>query len=114
MESNVYSIAQIFKEKLFVIPDYQRGYAWERQHCEELMEDIELLPDNKEHYTGTLVLYKSPDTSEVYDVKGGSYQTYDVVDGQQRLTTLTILLNTLHKALLALDAEQMKELTASK
>lgn len=99
MPNNVYSITQIFNERLFVIPDYQRGYAWREKQCEELMEDIELLPGGKEHYTGTLVLHPQP-TEQALARDGKLYSYYHVVDGQQRLTTLTILLRVLRQAIL--------------
>ena len=99
MPNNVYSITQIFNERLFVIPDYQRGYAWREKQCEELMEDIELLPAGKEHYTGTLVLHPQP-TEPASARDGKLYSYHHVVDGQQRLTTLTILLRVLRQAIL--------------
>ena len=99
MPNNVYSVAQIFNERLFVIPDYQRGYAWRQKQCEELMEDIELLPDKKEHYTGTLVLHPQLKQDPASAKDGKLYHYYHVVDGQQRLTTLTILLRVLRQAI---------------
>ena len=90
MEKNVYSIEEIFAGKVFTIPDYQRGYAWYKPQCEELLEDLELLPDEFNHYTGTLVIH--PNKSNFLDKEGNSYKGYDVVDGQQRLTSLVMLL----------------------
>ncbi len=56
--SNVLDFQKIFEMGVFEVPDYQRGYTWERQQCEDLIEDIELLSENKEHYTGTIILHK--------------------------------------------------------
>ncbi|WP_406323152.1 DUF262 domain-containing protein [Streptomyces sp. NBC_01637] len=70
----------------FRIPDYQRPYAWEIEQAEQLLADLEeaLLRGNGEPYfLGSLVL-----------VKGRAAEA-DVIDGQQRLTTLTILLAVL-------------------
>ncbi|OUJ69896.1 DUF262 domain-containing protein [Hymenobacter crusticola] len=106
MPNNVYSVAQIFNERLFVIPDYQRGYAWREKQCEELMEDIELLPSGKEHYTGTLVLHPQP-TEPAAARDGKTYHYFHVVDGQQRLTTLTILLRVLRQAILDNGDEEL-------
>ncbi len=38
------SLAELFSQRLYVIPQYQREYAWEIRHCHDLIEDIELLP----------------------------------------------------------------------
>lgn len=86
--NELHLLPSIFKDKFFVIPDYQRGYAWGDEQVQELLSDIEHQIfdglDNK-HYTGTLVLLN----------KGNGI--YEVVDGQQRLTTLSILLNCICK-----------------
>lgn len=97
MTNNVFTLAQIFAGRSFHIPDYQRGYSWEKRNCAELMEDIELLPTNFHHYTGTIVL-KPSDRHET-DFEGNNLQVVDVVDGQQRLTTLTLLLACIAEAL---------------
>ncbi len=78
-------IEDLFKNKNFIIPDYQRGYSWEIEHQEAFLKDvmraIEL--DDYIHFTGTIV---------VHHTENG----YEVVDGQQRLTTLVILLKVLY------------------
>ncbi|RJQ65747.1 MAG: DUF262 domain-containing protein [Desulfobacteraceae bacterium] len=104
---NVLSIEEVCKGRLFCIPDYQRGYTWEKQQCEELLEDIELLPEKKEHYTGTLVLHKVKHTNgEIIDEDGTRHTTHEIVDGQQRLTTLIILLDVIRR-----EAEKIHSLT---
>jgi hypothetical protein len=55
---NVLSIQELFTGRLFRVPDYQRGYAWEKQHLTDFLEDLELLPTGKNHYTGTIVLHQ--------------------------------------------------------
>ncbi|MDD6251001.1 MAG: DUF262 domain-containing HNH endonuclease family protein [Bacillales bacterium] len=89
------SIQEIFQDKLFKIPDYQRGYAWEEKQWQDMIDDIEIMEDNQEHYTGTLVINLNEETEELYDDDGNIFRLYDVVDGQQRLTTISILLNQL-------------------
>ncbi len=76
-------ITDLFNDRYFEIPRYQRGYAWEKQHIRELFEDIkEAIDSNSSHYIGTVVLSKcSTDPKKFY-----------VVDGQQRLTTITLLI----------------------
>lgn len=85
------SIQSIFRDQLYTIPDYQRGYAWEQQQWQDLWDDLELLDSDQEHYTGTLVIHPTGE-DRIRDDNGDSYKRYDVVDGQQRLTTLSILI----------------------
>jgi len=85
------SIAKLFQDQLYSVPDYQRGYAWERRHWQDLWDDIELLEDGQEHYTGTLVLHSIPGAS-FSDDNGDVFTQHDIVDGQQRLTTISILM----------------------
>lgn len=91
-------LPQIFDGRYFIVPDYQRSYAWDERQVDELLRDIGHLLDDESthrHYTGTLVLGQcSP--------AGVSATEYHVVDGQQRLTTLVIIL----RALAALLPEQ--------
>lgn len=86
----------LFKEKIFRIPDYQRGYAWHEAQFQAFWEDLVNLPEGRSHYTGVLTLRKMPDDSvskdsrEFWLVEDHSYKVYHVVDGQQRLTTFVI------------------------
>lgn len=71
----------------FVIPMYQRNYAWEEGEITQLIQDvIDYLPkdDAKErnYYIGSLVVYERQDAKET---------VYETIDGQQRLTTLSLL-----------------------
>lgn len=81
------NISTLFTEKFFSIPDYQRGFSWETAQLEDFVGDIEnLLHNSHTHYTGTIVL--TP--------KLGTDNTYQIVDGQQRLTTIIIALNSIY------------------
>ena len=71
------------KEVHYVIPRYQRAYAWEDKEIVQLIDDIN--DSTGDYYIGSLVVAK---------VKG-KVETYEVVDGQQRLTTLYLLLHYL-------------------
>lgn len=81
--------------KQYIVPLYQRPYQWGKKQLEDLWTDIvELTEDRSEgnqatHFIGSLVLAPPP-----VSVAGG-VTTYLVVDGQQRLTTLTLLLAAL-------------------
>ncbi len=81
---NAYSLNEIFKDRFFKIPDYQRGYSWEEKHLKDLKEDILHVQDKEHsHYTGTLVLTETNENDTI---------VFEIVDGQQRLTSLIILL----------------------
>ncbi len=96
MENNKYikelSIKGLFEEKnSYLIPIYQRSYAWGKSEVEQLVADIndyakENENEDKEYYIGTLVVFQKNIDSKV---------VFETIDGQQRLTTLSILLSVL-------------------
>jgi len=102
----------LFKEKLFRIPDYQRGYAWGREQLDAFWEDLVNLPDGRSHYTGVLTLKEVPlsdvseDAKEFWLIDDHSYKLYHIVDGQQRLTTFTLFLQALIELLRNLPENQ--------
>ena len=101
---SVSTIAQVFEERLLVVPDYQRGYAWESPQIDDFLDDVELLAEDGVHYTGTLVLHPQPDPVRM-DVYGGQHHVVHVVDGQQRLTTVVLFLAAMRAALPGTKAE---------
>jgi len=78
------NLTTIFNNKIFRIPDYQRGYSWGKSQLEDLWRDLEILEEGKNHYTGML--------SVKFDAEK---DIYHVIDGQQRITTLTILIKVI-------------------
>ena len=71
----------------YVIPRYQRAYAWEEKEIEQLIDDI--CDDNdpkRDYYIGSLIVARR---------KAGDGVEYEVIDGQQRLTTIYLLLQCL-------------------
>ncbi|MGO9138768.1 MAG: DUF262 domain-containing protein [Syntrophales bacterium] len=92
------SLDSLFNEKIFRIPDYQRGYAWQKSQLKDFWEDLINLPDDRSHYTGVITLKQIPtqhieeNEKEYWLVEDYSYKIYHIVDGQQRLTTFIILL----------------------
>jgi len=93
------SVQQIFFDKIFQIPDYQRGYAWEERNWQDLIEDLELLRPNQEHYTGTLVIHENSAHRKIQDQEGTALESHNIVDGQQRLTTIVVLLKSITEQL---------------
>ncbi len=97
MPDLVKSISQIFANRIFHVPDYQRGYSWEVKQWNDLLEDLDLLSGQKTHFTGTLVLRQLGDgSSKMLDTKGQAYSSFDIIDGQQRLTTVVVLLKAIY------------------
>lgn len=85
------SVGELFGERSYIIPLYQRNYAWEEAQVVQLIQDIwDNVTDTKRHnyYIGTLVVHRSNDET------GPIFET---IDGQQRLTTLNILLSVLKR-----------------
>ena len=86
-----YSLDDLFREALFVVPDYQRGYDWTQKEVSDFWRDLLDLPADRQHYLGTVVLYQTQ-ARVTRDRPIQHYTVHEVVDGQQRLTTIIILL----------------------
>lgn len=98
---NKETLSSILEGKLFCIPDYQRGYAWESKQWNDFVTDIDALIDDevKNHYTGTIVIFQNESKpTENYGVK--PLEVVDIVDGQQRLTTSCLYLSIIIKELI--------------
>lgn len=91
------TVKELFSDKRsdFLIPDYQRPYAWEDTECQTLWDDLKdfAIPDRGakkfegEYYLGPIVTFKNKD-------KG---YKLEIIDGQQRLTTLLLLLRAFYE-----------------
>jgi hypothetical protein len=100
--NNNKTLTDIFSGSLFQIPDYQRGYAWEKKQCRDFIQDIDALIDDNidSHYTGTIVVYRHPQNlKQRYGID--DFPVLDVVDGQQRLTTCCLYLSVVIKSLIS-------------
>lgn len=101
MPDMVKRVSQIFADQIFRVPDYQRGYAWELKQWNDLLEDLDLLQGDRSHFTGTLILQSYENNGKkVYDHLMKAYDQYDIIDGQQRLTTIVILLKSIYEEFL--------------
>jgi hypothetical protein len=88
------SIGSIFSPKdysqleKYVIPRYQRNYAWTEPHIKQLIQDILDFSEinSKNYYLGSLVVYERKEEGKTF---------FETIDGQQRLTTLNILFSVL-------------------
>lgn len=76
------SLGQIFSNNL-IIPDYQRNYCWEKKQLSNLWQSLKDVTESRKYHLGTIILQKN---------NNGHYA---IIDGQQRLVTLTIILDSL-------------------
>lgn len=84
IENHKYSIEEAFRECFYIVPDYQREYVWTDKEVHQLLEDINEQIDagsTREYFIGTVLV--SPTEQKHH---------YEVIDGQQRLTTFFLLL----------------------
>jgi hypothetical protein len=106
-----YGVLQtLFADRVFRIPPYQRFYSWQKRQRKDLFDDLEKLATgsaDQHHFMATLVCHR---TEETKDIGAAQYRLYDVVDGQQRLTTLILLLKSIELALPE-SSEDRRELT---
>ena len=99
--SDLISLSKLFDKRIFRIPDYQRGYAWGESQLLDFWDDLLNLTEDRYHYTGMLSLKKlnrsvySTWKEEKWIIEEKGYEAYHVVDGQQRLTTFIILVNSI-------------------
>ncbi|MGZ8212877.1 MAG: DUF262 domain-containing protein [Methylosarcina sp.] len=95
--SNVIDIQQFLVGKTFHIPSYQRDYAWTTAQVDDFFSDVEeALGTGSGHYLGTIVLAKNKKAP-----------SYEVVDGQQRLSTLIIVIQALLQQLSPDDPDRI-------
>jgi len=96
-------IADMLNGRLFRIPEYQRAYAWGPRQRQDLFHDIrEAYRSGREHFMATVVALQR----ETREIDATEFSAVELVDGQQRITTIIILLKAIERAL---DAEDPKE-----
>ena len=108
-------LQQLFEGRLFNIPDYQRAYSWKKRQRDDLFEDINKLDErvrlsdseDEIHYLAPVVCLRT----EKIRLGIGKVQKLDIVDGQQRLTTIILLLNSIK---LALESKAEEECSTAK
>src|SRR5690349_17670322 len=97
MNANTFKIGDLLVQRLpFVVPKYQRSYAWEEEEINDFIRDLSLCASDRsagkqrQHFFGGLVSVQHT----AANVPG---RNYEVVDGQQRLATFGILFKVLEK-----------------
>jgi len=85
MDTQLLTLSKIFTERLFRIPDYQRGYAWTEKQLKDFWTDVQQLEAGRNHYTGVLTLESVSESifgqwdDDSWIVAAKSYQPYFVV-----------------------------------
>ena len=94
MEGDKAKLLDILKDssKRFIIPVYQRNYEWKKDNCKQLLSDLIRIKNNNlhSHFFGSIVNEFNP--------SGNKIELY-IIDGQQRLTTISILLLAIYALL---------------
>lgn len=108
----LYSLNDIFERRLLRIPDYQRGYAWQKHQINDFWEDIIQLDVARIHYTGVVTLEPVPSVNwskweqDKWIIEGIEFRPFYIVDGQQRLTTSMILIQAIIERISLLNNAQ--------
>jgi len=91
------SLSSLLKKHSFIVPDYQRGYEWESENVNEFHKMLRLIQDTKEEvFLGTLIIKRETDRAV----------SVELVDGQQRITTIFLYLSILRDLLAELSVKQ--------
>jgi uncharacterized protein with ParB-like and HNH nuclease domain len=107
------NLTHFFNNRVYTIPDYQRGYSWQSKQVTDLLKDItHAIQLGNTHYMSTLTIHPQ---AEQIKVGLNNYTSFYVVDGQQRFTTLmmvvTHILSELKKsAVLGMDSDTQKDI----
>ena len=100
MEARFRQIRDLFGKRgvIFEVPTYQRGYEWERKHLEDLWLDLQRLGvDTDQHFLGNLI---------ILDKDSG--EKFEIVDGQQRMVTISIIVMAIRDSSNIKDREDMR------
>lgn len=85
------NVELLFGTSVLRVPEYQRAYAWEEPQWRDLWIDIrEGMANGGDHFLGTVVLQETEET--LADRRGRDVQIFELVDGQQRVTTIALLM----------------------
>ncbi len=100
-------ISSLLEGRLFRIPEYQRAYSWTTRQRMDLFSDIEeAFRSGREHFMATLVALAKEKETRIIGID--EFKTVEIVDGQQRVTTLIILMKAIEKTLSQDNAAQAK------
>jgi len=93
------SVERLFIDTIYQVPEYQRAYSWTKKQLEDLWEDLEetFASDKANHFMGTLIITSAPER-EIRKY-GKHFQIFHIIDGQQRLTSIVVLMSCICRRL---------------
>lgn len=106
-------LGDLFPRAVFEIPRYQRGYSWTNKQITDLIEDLEYTLEQRQeegrtdftHYFGTVVLQDKG----VYEGQTRNFDSYSIIDGQQRLTSIAIFISAINDELRSISLPDPEE-----
>jgi uncharacterized protein with ParB-like and HNH nuclease domain len=105
------TLDDLLKKRFFEIPNYQRTYSWVKKQRDDLFDDIKKIltwkDKERHHFMATIVCLDKPKESK--EVGTDLFNKFDIVDGQQRITTLIILLKAISKSLAKGTVEEKEQ-----
>lgn len=103
LEPHLWSIEALFNF-IYYVPVYQRPYSWDREQVEVLLDDIieayKSVDKEEGYYVGNIIIY------DKRDKVNGQITRYDIIDGQQRITTFALILLVLYTYSLSIGADE--------
>lgn len=93
-------------DRIFNVPKYQRAYAWNEENLEDFLDDLINQRGEKDYFLGTLLFHERDNR--------GEYEIIDIVDGQQRVTTIIIFMKVLIELLQKEKSEIITKKTYSR
>ena len=103
VRANNITISKLLQQGKFIIPNFQREFDWDIENIYELLEDINETPSNEKYFIGHMVFEG--------EFEG---QDFKVIDGQQRITTITILLCAIRDRFYELNEKPLGDAINSK
>lgn len=94
----VISVKSLLESGRFVVPDFQRNYAWEAKQVNEFWNDLEFITQSKdEHFVGSVILLSEEGNPDL-----------QVIDGQQRLTTIFMIISLIRDLMMEQETQTLQ------
>lgn len=115
LKNTDYTVEELFDKNVFHIPHYQRFYSWERGEWSDLWDDLFNIVDTerkldteRKHYMGTVICKAEENPVQTHG-ETPDYRAYGIVDGQQRFTTLVLLVRAIESVYRDMALEGLSE-----
>lgn len=98
LSNNMINLKTLIEKDVYKIPTYQRGYSWDKSQLEDFWEDLVVLYEDQDmakHFIGLIVVHNDKDNGK------------NIIDGQQRISTAVILLDSIRDVLLNIYKEDL-------